>query len=74
MVGFIHFGPAAVEPPPDIIDHYEPRLLGWLAFGRLVAFIRLLVLASVYEATLARSHRRAERGSPVARPTDGAVR
>jgi len=39
FVGFIHFGPAAVEPPPDIIDHYEPRFLGWLAFGWLVAFI-----------------------------------
>jgi len=74
FVGFIHFGPAAVEPPPDIIDHYEPRFLGWLAFGWLVAFIGVLVLASVYEATLARSHRRARRGSPVARPTDGAVR
>lgn len=74
FVGFIHFGPAAVEPPPDIIDHYEPRFLGWLAYGWLVAFIRVLVLASVYEATLASRHRPAERGSPVARRTDRAAR
>jgi len=74
FVGFIHFGPTGVEPPPDIIHHYEPRFRGWLAFGWLVAFIGVLVLASVYEATLASRRRRAERGSPVARRTEGAAR
>lgn len=73
FVGLIHFGPAAVEPPSDIIEEYEPRFLGWLAFAWLVAFIGVLVLASVYEAALA-IRRRAERRSPEARQTDGAVR
>jgi hypothetical protein len=31
LVGVVHFGPAAVEPPALIVDHYDPPLLGWLA-------------------------------------------
>jgi hypothetical protein len=33
FVAAIHFGPTAVEPPADIINLYEPRIVGWLAFG-----------------------------------------
>ena len=39
FVAAIHFGPAAVEPPADIIDLYEVRIVGWLAFMWLVVFV-----------------------------------
>jgi hypothetical protein len=45
----IHFGPWAVEPPADIISAYDPPLLGWLAFGWLLALLAVLVVATVYE-------------------------
>jgi hypothetical protein len=35
----IHFGPTAVEPPADIIDKYEPRIVGWPVFGWLVLLL-----------------------------------
>ena len=50
FVAAIHFGPAAVEPPADIIGLYEPRLLGWLAFAWLVAFVAVLAGSCLYEA------------------------
>lgn len=49
FVAAIHFGPAAVEPPADIIDLYEPRLLGWFAFAWLVAFVAVLSGTCLYE-------------------------
>ena len=36
FVTAIHFDPAAVEPPADIIGPYEVRIVGWLAFLWLV--------------------------------------
>jgi len=52
FVTAIHFGPQALEPPQDIIDVYQPPVLGWLAFGWLLAFIAVLVVTSLYEANL----------------------
>jgi len=52
FVSAVHFGPFALEPPPAIIDHYDSPILGWLAFGWLIAFIVVLVVSSVYEARL----------------------
>lgn len=49
FVAAIHFGPTAVEPPADIINLYEPRVIGWLAFAWLVAFVAVLVVTSLYE-------------------------
>ena len=49
FVAAIHFGPAAVEPPAEIIDLYEPRIVGWLAFAWLVVFIVVLVGTCIYE-------------------------
>ncbi len=49
FVAAIHFGPAAVEPPADIINLYEPRIVGWLAFAWLVVFVAVLVVTSLYE-------------------------
>jgi hypothetical protein len=49
FVAWIHFGPAAVEPPSDIIDLYEPRIVGWMAFLWLVVFVVVLVGTCIYE-------------------------
>ena len=48
FVSVIHFGPAAVEPPADIINLHEPRIFGWLAFAWLAAFVAVLVLTSLH--------------------------
>lgn len=39
----VHFGPTAVEPPRDIIDPYQPAILGWLAVTEPLLFISVLV-------------------------------
>ncbi len=49
FVAAIHFGPAAVEPPAEIINLYEPRIIGWLAFLWLVVFVGVLVVTCIYE-------------------------
>ena len=49
FVAWIHFGPAAVEPPAEIINLYEARIVGWLAFLWLVVFIVVLVVTCLYE-------------------------
>ena len=59
FVGAIHFGPAAVEPPREIIDPYDAPVLGWVAFAWLLAFVGVLVLATVFEARLLERRRRA---------------
>lgn len=50
FVAAIHFGPTAVEPPAEIINLYEPRILGLFAFAWLVVFFAVLVVTFVYEA------------------------
>lgn len=52
FLAFIHFGPNAIEPPADIIDLYELRIIGWFAFAWLVVFVSVLAASSVYEARL----------------------
>ena len=49
FVAAIHFGPAAVEPPAEIINLYEPRIVGWLAFLWLVVFMMVLAVTFLYE-------------------------
>src|SRR5215207_6145054 len=49
FVAAIHFGPAAVEPPADIVNLYEPRIIGWLAFAWLMVFVMVLVATCMYE-------------------------
>jgi hypothetical protein len=63
FVGAVHFGPAAVEPPELILDHYDPPLLGWLAFGWLVAFVAVLAITSVYETRVWWQQRRARQAT-----------
>lgn len=49
FVAAIHFGPWAVEPPADIIDLYNPGILGWIAFAWLIGFVAVLLVTSRYE-------------------------
>jgi hypothetical protein len=69
FVGAVHFGPAAVEPPELILGHYDPPILGWLAFGWLVAFVAVLAITSVYETRVWWQQRRAR---PATRPATDA--
>ena len=68
FVSVVHFGPAAVEPPELILDHYDPPVLGWLAFGWLVAFVALLAITSMYETRMWWQQRQARRAT---RPATG---
>ncbi len=58
FVGALHFGPAAVETPADIIGAYAAPIVGRFAFGWLVALVALLVGTFLYEATLWSRRRR----------------
>jgi hypothetical protein len=68
FVAAVHFGPAAVEPPELILDHYDPPILGWLAFGWLIVFVAVLAITSVYETRLWWEQRQARRAT---RPATG---
>jgi hypothetical protein len=68
FVSTVHFGPAALEPPELILGHYQPPVLGWLAFGWLVTFVAVLAVTCVYETRLWAEQRHARR---VARPAAG---
>lgn len=52
FVGAVHFGPMALEPPDQIIGMYDPPIIGWVAFGWLVAFVAVLAITSIYETRL----------------------
>ena len=61
FLAVIHFGPWAIEPPGDIIGLYDPPLIGWLAFGWLLALIGVLATTTIYEVRLWLQHRSRER-------------
>jgi hypothetical protein len=61
FLAFIHFAPKAIEPPSEIIDLYDSRAVGLLAFGWLLLLIAVLAATSVYEFSLWLRHRK--RGS-----------
>jgi hypothetical protein len=51
-VSLVHY---FIELPRDIIELYEPRLIGWAAFGVLVAFLSMMATTAIYAARL-RAH------------------
>jgi hypothetical protein len=59
FVAAVHFGPAAVEPPELILDHYQTPVLGWLAFAWLLVFVAVLAITCVYETRLWAQQRQA---------------
>jgi hypothetical protein len=67
FVSAVHFGPAAVEPPELILGHYDPPILGWLAFAWLAAFVAVLAITCLYETRVWWQQRQARRAtSPAA--------
>jgi hypothetical protein len=69
FVSAVHFGPAALEPPELILDHYEPPILGWLAFAWLAAFVAVLAITCLYETRVWWQQRQALSAShPAASP------
>jgi hypothetical protein len=67
FVSGVHFGPFAVEPPHLIHGGYAQPIIGWVAFGWVVAFAGLLAVTSVYETRLWFAQRRGGgAGAPVA--------
>ncbi|RXK46888.1 hypothetical protein [Halorientalis pallida] len=52
MLAYFHVSPWAVEPPQDVMVPYENPLLGYLAFGIVLALIASVCLGSVYGALL----------------------
>jgi hypothetical protein len=66
FVSAVHFGPMAVEPPAHILGMYEPPIIGWIAFGWLVAFVAVLAITSIYETRLWFGQRRARRSEATA--------
>ena len=63
FVSAVHFGPAAVEPPELILGHYDPPILGWLAFTWLVIFVAVLAITCVYETRLWSQQRQVRRAA-----------
>lgn len=48
LVGITHVGPFAAEPPRDIIEPYQSRVVGWAAFGLLIALLVTLITLAFY--------------------------
>jgi len=63
FVSAVHFGPGAVEPAELILDHYQPPVLGWLAFAWLVTFVTVLAITCVYETRLWARQRQVRRAA-----------
>lgn len=71
FVSAVHFGPMAVEPPAHILGMYEPAIIGWIAFGWLVAFVAVLAITSIYETRLWFGQSQARRADRLPAETGG---
>ena len=52
LLATVHLGPWAIEPPSDIIEPYSDPLVGYGAFGLLLAFIGAVFIGAAYTAVL----------------------
>ncbi|MFC6976027.1 hypothetical protein ACFQL1_17140 [Halomicroarcula sp. GCM10025709] len=48
MLAYFHVSPWAVEPPQDVMVPYANPLIGYLAFGIVLALIGSVVVGSLY--------------------------
>ena len=48
MLGIIHLGPWAIEPPHDVINPYQSPILGYLAFAWLLGLLGTLLITALY--------------------------
>ena len=58
FLAFVHFGPQAIEPPGVIIGAHASPVVGWLAFGWLLALVAVLLVTFAYELRRWRAERR----------------
>ncbi len=52
MLAYFHVSPWAVEPPRDVMLLYDNLLVGYLAFGIVLALIASVLVGSAYGAVL----------------------
>jgi hypothetical protein len=52
MLAYFHVSPWAVEPPQDVMLPYDTLLVGYLAFGIVLALIASVLIGSAYGAVL----------------------
>ena len=52
MLAYFHVSPWAIEPPQDVIWPYTNPLLGYLAFGIVLALIASVAVGTAYAAAL----------------------
>lgn len=52
MLAYFHISPWAVEPPQDVMVPYANPVVGYLAFGIVLALIASVVIGSVYGIVL----------------------
>ncbi len=52
MLAYFHVSPWAVEPPRDVMLPYDNLLVGYLAFGIVLALIASVLVGSAYGAVL----------------------
>lgn len=53
VLASVHLGPWAIEPPSDVIAPYSDPVLGYGAFGVLLALIAAVAIGAAYTALLA---------------------
>ena len=53
LLASVHLGPWAIEPPVDVIAPYSDPVLGYGAFGVLLALIAAVAIGAAYTAFLA---------------------
>ena len=52
VLAYFHISPWAVEPPQDVMAPYANPIVGYLAFGIVLALIASVVIGSIYGAVL----------------------
>ncbi|MEF8814416.1 MAG: hypothetical protein V5A55_11440 [Halovenus sp.] len=52
MLAYFHISPWAVEPPQDVMVPYSNPVLGYLAFGIVLALIASVIVGSLYGVLL----------------------
>ncbi|PSP75409.1 hypothetical protein BRC81_15385, partial [Halobacteriales archaeon QS_1_68_20] len=52
VLAYFHISPWAVEPPQDVMGPYANPIVGYLAFGIVLALIASVVIGSIYGAVL----------------------
>lgn len=58
ILGSVHLGPWAIEPPGDIIDPHDPVIVGYIAFIWVLLLLGVLLVTTIYATRQWRHTRR----------------